>query len=191
VFVAHGRRQLRIGLAAGGTAACLALLAACGGGGSAPQTLPRLSTTPAAETSTAPLAGEAAELAAATTTVRMYFELKNRLPQDMDARSIAQITTPTCACREIVRTVRALRERHQHYFGAARVRGMTPAADSSTLVEVLVTYDSTAGGTADSHNRTIYRGQAHRDVTQMFYVREIDGHWLIDQIRLIDAGHVA
>lgn len=189
MFVADRRRGLRIGLVAGGMAASLTLLAACSSdGGSAPRTLPPLSTTPAAVTSTAPPTTKAADLAAATAVVRRYFTLKNGLRQNMNAVALDRLETSDCPCRRFLNSVRQIAAKHERYFGRAVSLHLTPAADSDALVEVLASYDTTAGGIADAKGHILTQGKAHRGVVAMFYVKRVRDRWLISDIVNLKPG---
>jgi hypothetical protein len=183
VFVADRRRELRAGLAAGGAAACLALLAACGGGGSAPRTLPRLSTTPAAVTSTAPLAGKAAELAAVKAVVRRYYALLNALHKRMDPAPFAALMTSHCVCRAQVNAIREARDRNQHYIDTVRLVSLTAAMETDSRADVLVQYDARRGGLVDAAGRDVTSTRASAGVKRFFILEKTDGHWLIAEIR--------
>jgi hypothetical protein len=184
VFVAGRHRGLGVGLLLAGMIA----LSACGGSGSAPRALPALSTTPAADASTAPPTSRAAELAAASAVVKRYFAVLNGLAENMDAAPFAAIEAPTCACREFVRSVRDVAARNETYFGTARIRGLTPAIDSPELVEVLVTYDASVGGTKDAAGRVVTSSAARNGVTAMFYVVRTGQRWYISKISVISRG---
>jgi hypothetical protein len=184
VFVADRRRGLGIGLAATG----MAVLTACSGGGSAPGSLPPLSTTPAAVTSTAPLSSKAADLAAVKAVVRRYYALVNSLGATMDANAIAALSEPSCACRTFVTAVRKTAGQHETYFGQIDVIGLTAVMDSSSYAEVLATYNSSAGGTRSSSGQVLYRGVPHKGTVENFVLHKRKDRWLIVSISLIRHG---
>ena len=188
MFVADRRRGLRIGLVAGGMAACLALSACSGDGGSAPRTLPPLSTTPAAVTSTAPPTTRAAELAAVKAVVRRYYQLINGLHLSMNADAIAALSTRDCACRSFVAAIRNTASQGQRYFGHIHVVGLTADMDGPNYAEVLATYDSSAGGTVTNTGRVVYRGTPHHGTVENFLLTKRGGSWLISAITVIHRG---
>lgn len=184
VFVAGRRHGLGIGLLTAG----MVVLSACSNGGSAPQTLPRLSTTPAAESSTAPPTSKAAELAAASSVVKQYFKLKNQLASNMSTVPFRKIETADCPCRRFLGSISDVAQSNQHYFGRVLSLHLTPAADSEDLVEVLAGYDTTAGGIAGRDGRVLSRGEARRGVLAMFYVRKTSNGWQIYNIVNLKPG---
>ena len=146
-------------MAAGsGAIALAAVLAACGGSGSSPTVVPPLSTTSSASATSAPAQDPKA---AAVAVVREYFRLINNLDHDMNAHAFVAITTGGCPCRAFARQVREHAAKGEHYFGHIKLLGATPAADSPTQVQVLVSYDSSSGGTATDDGRVLYNGQPH------------------------------
>src|SRR3954452_5449074 len=135
--------------------ACLPVLPGCSSGGSAPRTLPPLSTTPAADTSTAPPTSKAAELAAVKAVVRRYYQLVNRLHSDMPADAFAAIMTPDCVCREQVAAIRQAVSKHQRYIDTATVVSITPALESKTAADALVQYNAGPGGLVNSQGQRV------------------------------------
>jgi hypothetical protein len=185
VFVGVRRLGLALGLLG-----VLATAVGCGGGGSRPRPLPPLTaTTPAAVTTQAPAHSRAADLAAATAVVRSYFAAKNQLSRGMNESTLASLSTSRCPCRSLLRDVRRVRSNSQTYFGRATLTNVTPTRDGPASIEVLVTYNSTAGGTRTSDGRVLYKGPAHHLVKQVFYLALLRGRWLIDNIVLLDAGN--
>lgn len=167
----------------------LAGLTGCSGSGDRPQTLPPLSTTPAATSSPEPTAtGKKAELAAATAVVRHYFQLLNGLSTNMNPAPFSALESANCPCRKFLKSLRDVAARGQHYFGHASLTSVTPAADSARLVEVLASYDSTRGGIKDADGRIVTSSAARRDVTALFYVEQHHGRWLVDRIVTVKAG---
>jgi hypothetical protein len=185
VFVGVRRLAVATGVA------LLLGVTSCSSSSDQPRQLPPLSTTPVSTTSPAAVPDKKAALAEAEAVVREYFRAKNNLDRDVRAIQLANLVTPDCSCQELVRSARRLAHKGQHYFGAAHITGIHAVADSATNAEVVVTYDSTAGGTRDEDGRVIYRGSAHRGVTQNFYLRWDDSHWRIFNILLVDAGRRA
>src|SRR3954470_12684800 len=114
VFVADRRQGLGIGLVAVVVVACLAVLTACSGGASAPRTLPPLSATPAAVTSTAPPTSKAAELAAVKAVVRRYYQLLNSPTPIANADALAALMTAECSCRRVSDSIRKMAKAHRH-----------------------------------------------------------------------------
>jgi hypothetical protein len=188
VFVADRRRELRAGLAAGGAAACLALLAACGGGGSAPRTLPRLSSTPAAVTSTAPLAGKAAELAAVKAVVRRYYALLNAPTTVANADALASLMTRECSCRAAASATRQAAVAGETYFGKNQLRSVVANLDGARQADVLVTYDYSAGGRRGSTGTVMSHSQAHRGATVDIRLTKLGDRWLMATILEIRPG---
>jgi hypothetical protein len=187
VFVARGRL---VGLVLAATA----LLTGCGGSSAPPRSLPPLTATDTPSPGPAPsttATSNHAELAAATAVVREYFHAKNLLSRTMSIGELKAVTTTSCSCRELVRQAQRLKQAGKKFFGAAHITGMTPVADSSSAVEVLVVYNSSAGGTKDHGGRVIYQGAAHRDVTQLFTIRRVGARWLVADIKLVHPGRTA
>src|SRR3954447_704771 len=168
VFVAERRQGLGIGLVAVVVVACLAVLTGCSSGGSAPRTLPPLSTTPAAVTSTAPPTSKAAELAAVKAVVRRYYTLINQLQQSMNADAIAELSTPQCPCRSFVAAIRKTASQGQRYFGHIKIISLSADKDGPDYAEALATYDSSAGGTETRAGRIVYRGRPHHGTIENF-----------------------
>jgi hypothetical protein len=187
VFVADRRRELRAGLAAGGAAACLALLAACGGGGSAPRTLPRLSSTPAAVTSTAPLAGKAAELAAVKAVVRHYYALLNAPTTVANADALARLMTADCSCRRVAESTREVARRAQHYYGKTSVANVRVEIDNNSIAEALVQYSVARSGIAEANGRRLTNYAPVVGAKINFVLQLTKGEWLISQLIYIKA----
>jgi hypothetical protein len=53
-----------------------------------------------------------------------------------------------------------------------------------------VNYDSSAGGVREDSGRIVTRGQAHRNVQQLFLVRLTQSGWRVADIKLVDAGDI-
>jgi len=181
--VAHRRPGLGLGLVAVAMAASLALLSGCSDGGSAPRTLPPVSTTPAAATSTAPPTSKAADLAAVKAVVRRYYQLVNRLHSEMPADAFASLMTPTCVCREQVAAIRQAVSKHQRYIDTATVISITPALESKTTADALVQYDAGAGGLVNSQGRRLTSAPPRHGLRRLFHLRLVAGVWLIDDIQ--------
>ena len=180
VFV-EGRR-----LGLGTMAAVLALgLAGCGGGSDKPRSLPPLSTPTSTTPSTSPSQNPKA---AAMDAVRAYFHARNQLATDVEAVALQAVTTTDCACRALVRSARKLASEHRHYFGRAVITQMLPSTASATQVQLLVRYDSTAGGVRDDQGQVVSRDPAHHGVKQLFLVKLTAGKWRVAGIVLIKSG---
>ena len=174
----------RLGLAV--LAALISLGAVgCSGGSDSPQSLPPISTTPApSQSSAAPQSPKAAAVA----VVREYFRLINNLEHDMNADAFIAITTPDCPCRAFARDIRKTAGKGQHFFGHIHVTNTTPAVDSPRQVEVLASYNSGHGGTADAEGHVLFRGPRRTGVTERFYVRLASGKWRVSQIDIVRKG---
>lgn len=183
VFVAGRRIGVALGLAG-----VLTLSAACGGAKDEPAHLPPISVTPASSASSSPAYDEQADLHAATAVVREYFRLKNGLTHGATPAQLAAVITPTCSCQELVQAARQLQQKNRYYFGRATIRNLTPSIDDRDHVEVLVTYDSSAGGTKADDGEVIYRGQAHHGVEQLFLVERVNENWAVADIKLLSDG---
>src|SRR3954447_8253720 len=120
VFVAERRQGLGTGPVAVVVVACLAVLTGCSSGGSAARTLPPLSTTPAAVTSTAPPTSRAAELSAIKAVVRRYYQLLNSPTTLANADALAALMAPNCKCREVAQSTREVATSGRHYYGVTR-----------------------------------------------------------------------
>jgi hypothetical protein len=179
VFV--GGRRLRlipvIALAIG--------LAACGGSSDKAQTLPPLSSTPSTTPSIAPTQ---TPKAAAAEAVRNYFRARNELATDVRAVALAAVTTPDCACRELVRSARLLARQHRHYFGHAAITQILPTTANPTKVQLFVRYNSTAGGVRDAGGKVISHDPPHLGVKQVFVVELSAGRWRVASIVLLKSG---
>lgn len=172
-----------------GLAALLAAAAIGIGGCSGsdePRTLPPLSTTPAATSSS--VSSQQDELKAATAVVRQYFRLLSAETNNATAEALERLTTSDCACRRTARSIRAAAAKHERYVGSARIKQVVPALDSHAQVEVLLTYDSTPGGLIDSNGRYIERVSAVTGTTLNFYVVARNGGWVIRQVITIHEG---
>ncbi|HET7309884.1 MAG TPA: hypothetical protein VFJ17_01005 [Mycobacteriales bacterium] len=179
MFVAGRRRGLGIGLLTAG----MVVLSACSSGGSAPRSLPALSTTPAAATSTAPPTSKAAELAAVKAVVRRYYALANQLHRTMDADPLAQLMTPDCSCRQQIQAIRSAAAVHNHYVDTATITSLTPALDSATTADVLVEFDAGVGGLVDASGRVITKSPPRKGIRRLFLLRLVGHQWLIAEIR--------
>ena len=188
MFVADRRRGLRIGLAAGGMAACLVLSACSGDGGSAPRTLPPVSTTPAAATSTAPPTTKATELAAVKAVIRRYYQLLNAPTTIANANALAALMTEDCTCRRVAESTREIAARHQHYFGHTRLVAVTPALDGPADADALVQYDYSDGGIRDSSGRILSRSQGRRGALLSFRLVRSGSGWVISSVVVLRQG---
>ena len=184
MFVAGPRRGLLIGLAA----TCMAALAACSGGSSQPRTLPALSTTPAAVTSTAPPTSKAADLAAVKAVVRRYYALLNAPTTVENADALAALMTADCKCRRVADSTREVAQRGQHYFGRITNLSMTPSLDGDNSADALVQYDYSAGGIRDSVGRVIARTEGRTGTLLSFHFSKRSGRWLISSVSQLRAG---
>lgn len=169
--------------------ACAALVAAlvvagCGGGGSKPVSLPSISPSDS-PTPTATIADPAA---AAAAVVRRYLAVKSSLESNMDPQRLAVLETDDCSCRKFLESIRSTAADGNRYFGATKIRALTPTPDSLTKVEVLVLYDTTAGGTKTADGRVIYKGRPRKGVEALFTVTLVASHWLIADIANIKPG---
>jgi hypothetical protein len=164
-----------------GLAAVFAAGVGCNGSGSTPQTLPPVSGSPTpSPSSTAP--SRQAELDAATAVVREYFRLVNRLRVQMNAAAIGRLMTADCRCREQVAAIRDAARRGQHYIDHAARLALTPAFQSGSAVQVLVSYDASAGGLVDSRGHHVTTSRPRRGVKRLFSLQLVSGQWLIASI---------
>jgi hypothetical protein len=181
VFVT-ARRALA-GLAA---AALVAGLAGCSGGGK-PTTLPSLT----ANTSLSPTpsaSGKSAELAAVTAVVRQWFQLLQSDTTTETAAAIDAITAPNCKCRNASRSIRAAVAKHQRYVGTSHITGIVPNLDGTTVAEVLVDYDYSAGGLRDEAGAWVSRIRARKNVEANFRLEWHASNWRIWQIETVRDG---
>ena len=182
MFVADRHCRVAIGLLTGAMVACLGVLSGCSSGGSAPRTLPPLSTTPAAVTSTAPTS-KAAELAAVKAVVRRYYSLINELHRSMDAEKLGSLMTPSCSCREQVDAIRQAASKGQRYIDTVRLVSLTPAIETPTQADVLVQYNALRGGLVSASGRTITSTRPQEGLKRFFVLQLIGDQWLIAGIR--------
>lgn len=162
-----------------------ALVGGCSSSGSSPTVLPPVSTTPVTTSSSAPAQDPKA---AAVAVVREFFRLINNLEQEMDASAFESITSSDCPCRSFASAIRQKAAIHEHYFGRITLTSAVAVLDSPSRVQVLVTYDSTPGGTAKNNGTVIYRGAAHTGAAENFVVRKTSSRWLISVIAEIRRG---
>jgi hypothetical protein len=187
VFVAGRRRGLGIGLVTVGIVA-LSALSACSSAGSAPQTLPRLSTTPATVTSTAPPTTKAAELAAVKAVVRRYYALLNAPTTVANADALAAMLTRDCTCRRVVRSMRQMAASGRQYFGRSSLVSLRPYIDSPTEADVYVEYNYSSGGYKDAAGRVLHSEPGRTGVKVDFRLTPVGGRWIISRIDLISEG---
>lgn len=161
----------------------MVVLSACSSGGTAPRSLPPLSTTPAANASTAPPTSKAAELAAVKAVVRRYYALANHLRISMNAAPLSQLMTADCTCREQIRAIETAAAQGRHYIDHAILRSITPELDGPTAADVLVEFDAGPGGLVDSAGRAITSVSARAGIRRFFHLVLISGHWLISEIQ--------
>jgi hypothetical protein len=170
-------------------AACLALLCACSGnGGSGPRTLPPLSITPAAVTSTAPPTSKAAELAAVKAVVRRYYQLLNAPTTVANADALAALMAADCSCRAASNATRRAAVAGESYFGKNRLRSLVANLDGAGQADVLVTYDYSAGGRKGSTGTVLSRSKAHRGATVDIGLTKVGSRWLMATILEIRPG---
>jgi hypothetical protein len=181
VFVAGRHRGLGVGLLLAGMIA----LSACGGSGSAPRALPALSTTPAADASTAPPTSRAAELAAVKAVVRRYYALLNRLHIDMNADGFAELMTEDCLCQQQVDAIRNAVARHEHYIDAVKLVSLTAALESRSRADVLVQYNARRGGLVEASGRQVTSTPAKAGLKRFFVLVLKENRWLISEIRAV------
>ena len=181
VFV-RGRR-----LALGCVALALApVLAGCGGGGSKPVSLPTLPSSSSSPSPSATASEEAA--AAAVALVREYFALKADLSRRMEAGPLSAIETSDCICRKFLASIHAAAAAGNRYFGSTTIRALTPTVDSTQQVEVLVLYDTSAGGTKSADGKILFKGPPRTGVEAVFTLRLVHGQWLVADIATIKPG---
>jgi hypothetical protein len=173
-------------------ASLLAGASACGGGGSAPQALPPLtsSASPApSPTGSAPgTTSKQAELAAATAVVRRYYALLGTVTTSADPDAFASLMTGNCECRKFVNALRAVNRKNEHYFGTAHIRAIRPVADGPSLVQVLVSYDASKGGIARQNGTVVARSHALRAAALDYRLVRHDERWLIADVAVVDKG---
>jgi hypothetical protein len=180
--------------------------AACGGGSSGPATLPALESAAATPSPTASAASPTAppspttsaptpprntrkaELAAATAVVRRYYSLLNAPTRASTANSLAALITSTCKCQEVVQSLRSAIRHREHYVGTGRLRAVRPRLNASTQAQVLVEFDSTAGGLVRSDGSFLVRTRAQRDVAESLSLVRQNAHWRIGLITLVSQG---
>ena len=187
MFVAGRRRGLGIGLVTVGIVGVVAL-SGCSSAGSAPRTLPRLSTTPAAVTSTAPPTTKAAELAAVKAVVRRYYALLNAPTTVANANALAALMTPNCPCQRVATSTRQIAAKGEEYFGRTRLISITPSLDGADAADALVEYDYTAGGIRDLHGREITHSAGRRGVLMSLRFRRTNSGWLIADAVVLREG---
>ena len=176
-------RGRRVALAC---AAAAVVLVGCSSGDK-PVALPSLS--PTASPSVNPSStASTSEVTAATAVVREYFALKSALSQRMDPEPLAAIETSDCVCRKFLESIRETRAQGNRYFGTTNIRSMTPSADGPAQVEVLVEYDTSAGGTKSSDGHVIFKGRPRRGVKALFTLKLEGSRWLVADIANIEPG---
>jgi hypothetical protein len=106
----------------------------------------------------------------------------------MRASNFARIETANCPCRKFLASLKDVADRHQHYFGHARLTSMTPVVDSRTSVEVLVVYDSSVGGIRDASDKTVSTSAARTGVTELFFVTLSGDRGLVRGITVVHEG---
>ena len=182
VFVRGGR----LALLTGAFAVLLGVLAGCGGGGSKPVSLPTLPSTSSSPTASA--TSSQTELDAVSAVVRRYYQLLNVPTSLTQASQLEALMTLDCHCRDVVRAIRGALSEHQHFFGTNKIVSLVPNMDGDRAADVLLTYDFTRSGLADSHGRVISSGPAMTGATQDFRLAELNGRWLISQILRVSPG---
>ncbi len=155
------------------------LVTGCSGGGSAPRSLPPLSTTPAAVSSNAPPSSKAADLAAVKAVVRRYYALLNSPTTVANADALAALMTADCKCRRVADSTREVAERGQHYFGKTHVVAIRAVLDTRDSAEALVQYNVGTSGieTAAGRRLTVYPALHGAKVN--FLLRRDGAHWRI------------
>jgi hypothetical protein len=168
-------------------------LADCGGSSSAPKTLPTLpSATDPAPSSASPTAtgtSKKAELAAATAVVKHYFKLLESSTSTSTVRQLQAVVLPGCACNQVVSSFREAVRRHEHYVGTGHIKFVRPIFDSSSSAEVLIRFDSSAGGLARRDGSYVNRVGEQHDVAENFDLQLESGAWRIQEVTLISKGH--
>lgn len=159
-------------------AALVGVLAGCSGSSDEPHSLPPLSTTPVSTSSPAPPDNKTA-LSQAEAVVREYFRLINDLRAHMDYRGLDALMAPDCACRKQVTAIKRAAAKGEHFIDRARHLDLVATRDAGYLVQVLATYDVTAGGLVDDRGRTITSAKPRQDVKRLFRLCEQGGRWLI------------
>lgn len=165
--------------------AAAVLAAGCSTDPGHPTTLPTLTatTTPSPTPSTT-------DLEAAKAVVQRYFTLLNAATTSANADALAQLMTTACKCQDIVSSTREVASRHQHYFGEIRLTSVIPAIDGQTSADVLVHYNYTASGVADSTGHVVRSSPGRVGVGVDFRLIRNNATWLITQIVAVSAGRV-
>jgi hypothetical protein len=100
----------------------------------------------------------------------------------MDAVAIETLTTPSCPCRKLVRSVRNEAARHRSFYGTNAINAVRVNADGPDLGDVLVDFDATAAGIRSTNGMIVTRAKPRRHVNLDFTVVDRSGRWLIERI---------
>src|SRR5206468_12333734 len=127
------------------------------------RTLPALSTTPAAQASSAAPTSKAADLAAVKAVVREYYRLLNGPTTVNSARKLTLLMVHGCTCLRVARSIRDAARKGQRYFGSAEVKNLVANLDGVGAADVLVQYDYSRSGLETASGTTLHVVPAHHD----------------------------
>lgn len=148
-----------------------------------PRTLPNLTASP-----TPSPTPTVSDLAAAADVVRRYYALLNAETTLANANALAELMTSSCKCQEVAESTRRTAARNQHYFGKIRVTSMVPTLDGDAAADVLVHYDYTRSGVADSDGHVVRSSPGRAQVGVDFRLVHVKTKWLIAQIDAVSPG---
>jgi hypothetical protein len=170
-----------------------ATVVACSGSGSAPVSLPRVSTdspSPTAHPSGHPTAATPSPSPhtvkqAALGVVRRYYQVFNSLHRSMDAAALAALLTPTCPCQAQVEAIRRAAARGEHYVDRASINVMRPSIQDARHAFVLVNLDTGRGGLMTANGRHLTSAPPRHGVQRVFRLVRQGRRW---SIAAIEAG---
>ncbi len=131
------------------------------------------------------LAGQATQLAAATSVVKRYYSVLNNLHDDMNAEGWSAIFTPKCPCQIQARSVRYARSRGERYIDRVHVLKYTPSVDGPGVADVLVLFNAAKGGMVGPNNQTLSYAAPAQRVHRDFLLVHVEGRWLIARITAV------
>lgn len=141
---------------------------------------------PTAGPGTPPLpAGQAAQLAAATSVVKRYFAVLNNMHDDMNAEGWSAIFTPKCPCQVQAASVRDARRRGEHFIDRDHVLKYTPSVDAPGIADVLVLFNAAKGGLVGPNDQTLSYAPPAKRLHRDFLLVHAGGRWLIARITAV------
>jgi hypothetical protein len=171
--------------------AAVAGLTACGGSSGQPQTLPPVTTSPAAAVSPAPAPTgiNAATPQGASEFVRFFYAEISRAYQARDPEIIRALVLPSCkTCKLYIDSVTELRDKNQHFAGGGfKINFAVAPADTGSVATARVDVGLDYGGGAfvDSAGKILSRETSQKGIEEQVALSRVGEAWRVVTVRQV------